>query len=378
VPAGALWESRLPDGSAPVWLLEWRLRPHMRRHVLIAVDTSDSCAPYRGAVRDALEAIGRTLRPGDRCALWTVGSTREPHRLVIDDASDATRLSTWEARLPRHRNGTWIASTMRAMLAEQELPDERRLIVIVSDGEVFDIDETPATAARAAWIRVGPASEHCIPGLEKLDQPGAIDRFLASPAPVAIVEPGWSGMRASRYGADGSLLGGDPFSVEAGARDVRVVMVGGNRPQPRIVYQADGVTWADADVLAEDAPDSRPHLRRVVRALTGSDVQWDMAILARLAAGQDVALTCPQRHDVTDARRRLFCRQCSCLVLASNSIRRADLPNEFRKFVRFAIGDDGVIGSAEPTDRQTGDAAFEVITDQGTGQRWLLLNLRKA
>src|SRR5438045_9700028 len=89
---GKLWETSLRDGT-PVWLLEWETRRQLPRRVLLAVDTSDSCAQERDLLKAFFRVLADSLEVGDSCALWVVGCCDKVSEELIVRSHDRPELA---------------------------------------------------------------------------------------------------------------------------------------------------------------------------------------------------------------------------------------------------------------------------------------------
>jgi len=384
MPAGYLWRAQLRNGSS-LWLLEWALRRRLRRRVLVAADTSDSCAGESESRRLFFATLMDVLDPGDSCVVWILGGHEPAHEVLLTRPQDRRQLAQeLSAALTDVRCGTWIADTARAMLAraQQTSPGEYSRLLLVSDGEVFDVEALPnVVATQVGFVRLGNLPSSQLEVLKKrttevASTPQALRDFLGVSWADATLDPGWTGERAIPFTADGALTAGEPFVAAPDLDVLRVAFVGGAAPQPALVYRAGGSSWSDTTFaegpLADDAP---PHLRAVLRNLNGGTIDWDWERLCTLTRGapQNPLFNCPRpkcHAPASPVRRRLFCGVCEALVVSRDGVRRSELPCDI---VRFQILTDGSLGPQQSCDCDTGDDAFAVIEQEG--HRWLVLDL---
>ncbi len=389
---GKLWNTGLRNG-APVWLLEWELRQRLPRRVLLAVDTSDSCAQAGAGLADLFSALASTLELGDSCALWLLGRREKALETVIAHHHDRQRLAqNLAGSLTGVRGGTWMERTLDAMLAEaagSNLAAAESFLLLASDGEIFDA-EVLATRRlpRLGFVRLGETGSRQLGVIEahttSLTATGpALKSFLVS-SPLAVeLKHGWRGEKLVEFSGQGEITGelskSDPLLVAAGRDRVRVAFVGGNEPQPQLLYAASGRSWPESRVERQNlSADDPAHLHLVVRALQGSEVEWDWARLKKLAADhrKEAVFDCPGCHRRKQlARRKLFC-ECETLLVASDGIKRGEALALYEDTVRFPVRDDGEVGRTPEAGKwDTGNDAYDVLEEDG--QRWLVLNLDK-
>ena len=380
---GGLWEARLRDGKTPVWLLEWRLRLQLRRRVLIAVDRSDSCDSEVELVRECLRIVGGILNSGDFCAVWIMGSSEPVWEAEIGQdrlaqAFDACRQGT--------RGGTWLKTSFDAMkLAARGCPqDERCVLMIVSDGEVFDAEAVKESElSGVGFVRLGGWESDGESYLQQSTRPltptdRSLRDFLTNGRPMVQYQAGWQGTRAIRFLASGDLLDGASATIDETEEWLRVAFIGGTMPLIRITYKLGSTVWTDMDLPSGLLPgEGFDHLRRVLSRLSGGGVEWDEDRLRQLAAGLPVEFPCPHVHcgfTGSSIARSLFCH-CRALLVSRDGVRREDLPVNYKRSVRFEINQDGTLGPAQPHDAVRDIRSFSI--EKLDGRQWLVLNLFK-
>lgn len=391
---GGLWEAGLRDGRTPVWLLEWRLRLQLPRRVLIAVDRSDSCESELGLVRECFRVLGTVLRAGDSCAVWIMGS-RDPVWQAEIGIDSGGLTEAFDACREGVRGGTWLKTTLDAMrLAEAECPPGQRcLLLIVSDGEVFDVDFEggydfePSTGAvrqsdlaGVGFVHLGnreSGPDRYLRQFARLLAPtdNSLRAFLASERPRVELKYTWEGSRAVCFSASGELLEVDPAANGGTGEGLRVAFVGGATPVIRVAYTLGSAVWTDADLPVAPLPDEGfEHLRLVLSRLAGDGLGWDEDRLRTLAAGAPAEFPCPRVGCklIGSTAQSLFCR-CRALLVSRDGVRREGLPAAYKRSARFEIRPDGSLGPAQPHDSVRDTRPFSI--EHADSAAWLVLNL---
>lgn len=385
-----MWQTTLRDSLTPLWLLEWPLERRMRRRVLVAADTSDSCEDQRSALTSLSRMLARVMSDGDSMALWVIGCAEKRAEIVMRRASDRDLLvQTFDRALVKVRGGTWLRPTLDAMAREAAASDARHdacFGLVASDGEIFDVEAMPDVPT-TGFVRLGDRESRQLAIVrQRFTEVAATDtslgRFLTAPPLAVSLDPGWQGMCARKFSAAGALVDGEPFAVEAGESMLRVAMVGGERPRPVVEYRTSNAAWHEIDcTCAALPPDRPPHLQRVIVALDGGSdplqaVGWSAAALNDLAAGRP--LTCPRcAHAVPEPRRSLYCRRCGALALSDRGLMRSEVLDliDGRVVVRFPFVGNSVQNSGTACEWETGDDACGVLEREET--RWMVVNAIK-
>jgi len=389
---GKLWSAGLRNG-APVWLLEWTLRQRLPRRVLLAVDTSDSCVPEGERLKALFRVLANILDLGDSCSLWVLGRREKATEAVINHHHDRQRLAqNLAGGLTGVRGGTWLTATLDAMLAEAARSDSaaESFFLLASDGEVFDAGALAARKLpRLGFVRLGDRDSRQLEVLQAqttavtATEP-ALKSFLIDPLLSVRLQHGWRGERLVEFSDQGEIVGelpkSDPLPIATGRDAVRVAFVGGNEPQPQLLYAAGGKSWSESQVERQNLSPgvtALPHL--VIRALQGNEVDWDWERLKLLAAdhAKKQEFDCPKCHRTKLlARRKLFC-SCERLLVARDGITRHEVRALYADPVRFSVRDDGEVSrTPELCQWDTGNDAYDVR--EAGGQRWLVLNLDKS
>lgn len=339
--ADVTFEKRLVNGERLV-VIDHDVPPRPGRQLLLAVDTSDSCwSRARDATRGLMASIADRLERGDACTVWQLGQS-EPLRTVrFERAEDRAGLSHALAEaLTENRRGTWLTATLDAMLRAAHASDGAATLLVLTDGEIFDLEPATArwlaagpTAPQAAVVWIGAAPPHeLLPGcaMIRMDDPGRgpLDRLLTIEAPAPRLEPRWSGGRAmwrwSLAGQDVRLTPLDPSQPSVTADDgrFRLAFLGGHA-EPRVVVGPSGRVVESRSAARTTSDD----VERVARRLEGRLLLWRSDVLAALATPGPAELRCPNCDAafLPDPRRRLWCRICGALIVVHGNARARDV-----------------------------------------------------
>jgi hypothetical protein len=389
MPRGTLWETALRDRT-PVWLLEWEVSQKLQRRVLVAVDTSDSCAGEMKQLKPFFQALTNALDIGDSCVMFQMGATRKIADEQIRHSQQRPEVVQKMSRLPVGiRGGTWLGQTLNVMLAEaaQAPPNISCSYLVVSDGEIFDVEGVLQHLPESfGLVRLGHRKSHQLSTLAEhakvlpLAEP-ALKEFLgASPVSVFLEHQGDS-TRVVEFSERGEITRelkmNEALKIGATQNSVSVAYVGGSQPRPRLRYAAYDRSWDEADVeCAKLIAGQKPHLDQIVRALEGNQVRWDLGRLKLLAndSAKKQIFRCPSdcRREKR-ARESLFCT-CGSLIVSLDGIKRPDVLRLYRGTICFPVNADVVIDSPSACDSSTGDHAYEL--ENGENPR-LVLDLYK-
>jgi hypothetical protein len=401
--AARIFEARLCENTA-AWLLQMKLR----RRILVAVDTSDSCRAERKQIEGFLNTLVELMQVNDSCSLWTLGQEEKAYecKMKSDGSLGRRQISQEMIRSLRTiRTGTWLRKTLQAMTqADREItsPCEQSFLLVVSDGEIFDVEaidfealgETPP-----GFVRVGDRfssqfdvfRQHSV-----MVQPtySSLKQFLAHRPLWITIKEGWQGKLIRRFSLEGELLSQEdgPFCMEGERDSIGLSFVA--EQLPRLAYTTaltreslhDNV-WQDLAIACEALPaNGYENYRRVLRSLElivcveGAEIDWDNERLTSLAfadAAEEIKFVCPVniKHEIIfPIKRMLYCNQCDALLLSKKGIERERLPH--RGVVRFAIVNHE-LGEATVCSQETGDHAYQVIKNAMNEPLYLLLNLDK-
>jgi hypothetical protein len=261
-----------------LWYLECDPPRDTPRRVLLAVDMSDSCLERsRNGVESAIQSLTRVLDAGDRCELWLFGIEHRERRpslrpeavleVVLAGSSYADReqlgerlrsaLRGTEAQLragpvpEAFHCGTWFAETAAAMLASLASPStppgQSRYLVVLTDGEIWDMEAVPALTADR--LRVGvlrlKGSEGPAPWPEHELALADLPKFLEKGELRLSFDAGHEGPAYSPSSVRGDWVpdrGAWPRAVET-SDPIRHVFLGERRPNPRFVITRGTTTW---------------------------------------------------------------------------------------------------------------------------------------
>ncbi|MFH1885097.1 MAG: vWA domain-containing protein [Pseudomonadota bacterium] len=338
--------------------LPWKTRPPARLvsirlgvipcHAHVVLDTSDSVwsQRYVGSMSTLLGSVTRSMEPGDRLSVWRLGDRKPifqgdvPPRAM--GAFNAPQIKNdWVSM-----NGTWLGPTSRALNSrEQEAaPGMRKVVILVSDGEVWDASEAPAPGVPAGCLKVlrPDGTEPCARTLWKGKIPvgGTVATF--SPGPF-LHPPGQ---------ADAKLILEDPGPRGAVYKishlsNVKVPL----RPLAEHILE---MTLPGALELVEvGCPEDReytlkiPHFGAPVRVsaanrpnlpslLSAQDKQelewlhpdWNESLLVQAAnRALDEDFRCPACNTESTLRSfmergSIVCERCKCLVIVNGEVPR--------------------------------------------------------
>jgi hypothetical protein len=404
-PRGTLWKGELE--GVPVALFECELPQPVRRGVLLAVDSTDSCWPadctdegdtLHPEVDALLSALSEVLEPGDECSIWLFGRTEPTLRTTIAPGVHPGEITGSLRRgISPVLGGTWLQHTLRAMIREADTQRSLGMapfVLVATDGEIFDWEALrellPGLGAALVELRANdPVAPEPLQDLTVTVPPtrGSLRSFMALPErQIHLSVPGWEGRAVTRFSGAGELEPGPALSVPNGASWLRVAFVGGTPPRPVLIFKqgADESRVADFEVRAVDARIPR-HLGRVLDLLRADCWSWDAERLRRLASKLDTgrneesnAIAC--RHESCPAhrkgvpleqlRRSLFCPSCQNLLLAERSITRSQLERRGGPLVwQIPLDPTGRPGEPTAVSSRAGDRDVCRILDDQDGRR---------
>jgi len=385
--SGKLWEARLRDAKTPVWLLEWAIQRQARRRVMVAVDTTDSCAEHRARLGEFCRLLANTLEVSDRCSVWILGRAVKAVEMELDRPQQRQHMAySLAAAIVDERGGTWISETVNAMVKESANVNagENCFLLVVSDGEIFDAESLPSRSEPAVgFVRLGNRTSRQLGVMKSkttevsASEPG-LKKFLASPPMSVRLKHDWKGDGAAYFSSEGDLLDplppGDLCEVPTDQGMLRVAFVGGTLSSLSLRYSGAVSSWTDDEVARHKlTQESEKHLLKVVRQIQGDSVDWNKDLLRSLVVDQErnPSVRCSGCGHSNLLRSSLFCTVCEALLVSRDGIKRRDLP--LLGAVRFPVSNDGAIGESSHCDWSPGDHAYGV--SERDGGRWLALKL---
>ena len=329
------------SGTGPrAWSLDWDVPAAPVNDLHVIVDTSDSCWPaQRGAIRDRLGKIARSLGRGDRCELWLLDRAEPVARIVLtgeDDAAWRAASESLASHLRPVEGGTWLRWTADAVeraIAATDVSAHIPWVVLLTDGEVFDAEAIPA-APDGRHVVVPLANtekhhEHRLPWNTLAgDHEGWRELFRR---PEVVLDVGdWKGRVFEIAGSDLEEVDPARFHDDHLRTRVRRVFVGTNVPAPALVARI-GEREIRRHLSTGTNSSSTEHAllgslirgklllwnRRIVNAVVGQ--------LERRAAEGIAPCLCPNcgtRFALAELLEDAFCSTCGSLRLADGTVRR--------------------------------------------------------
>jgi hypothetical protein len=374
MPRGKLWETELRDHT-PVWLLEWDIARQAQRRVLLAVDTTDSCATENEQVKSFFRTLLNALDVGDSCAMWLVGVSQKVFDQKLDHSQRRAEMAQKMAgALHTVRSGTWFKPTVEGMVSEARLKatDAHIYFLLVSDGEIFDAEQLLQLMPRSfGLMHLGQRQSSQMSLLSQITEvvtnsDQSLQRFLRGLSLSAKLKHSGSNVRVVQFSAAGELTRelsiNDSISLGDEETKVRVAFVGGSRPEPRLEYQALERTWDEIDIeCARLVRSQMPHLEQVLRLLDGNEVKWDVERLELLAKDRNKTqkLRCPSCPREMLARKTLFCA-CKSLLVSLDGIKQPVVLRVYQGRICFPITDGVITAAPYPCDYSTGDHSYHL------------------
>lgn len=342
-----IWRTRIGDRT--LWLLEERVQVRLRRRVLLAVDTSDSCWPGKQQqIEAAVRAVSYGLQAHDECHMWIMGRETPAIETRLADDSEAARAALSHrlcSRLVAETGGTWLRETAEAMTAAaRESTETLDYLLVVTDGSIFDAEAVPsAPPGSVAAIYQVPSEAHSSGTRGPSDMsgvsgwPGApedLGRWLALDRAEARLEVSGGHQTGYRFEVDSCV---DPVPVVWPQRVVgdfaRFAFVSDTLPPLYVVTSRGGRGWRDSvtgEARLSDVEALPRQLRDVAKRVWGLQLDWRVDVFEQLAdTAATLTISCPNcrasyaARDVRDGRH-VFCEMCRALVLVSGWARRDD------------------------------------------------------
>ena len=356
--------NRYPTASGScIYFFNFAPEIRLTKKVFIAVDTSDSCWPrIRNVFRPFLKSLLGCLDIGDTCEVWQFGKNTPAIKVkltqdyIVNDALvDILRA------LDSVRYGTWLAGTIDKIVDEAKKTGdlEYPCIVVVTDGEIFDLD-----LVRKRWCTKTPALVVLSDGDREILLPGVREVELGDPTVFGIINDFLKTDGTEDFEVQLMLSAGEEVSdlwryeyqvdhvvfehIDKGelvsgihSRDgiFNIAVIGKTEPEVRLQYPMNGKTFVQrVDTVVQTVSDKDRNTLFLARRIEGHSMVWRQEVLETLLLATKAseeegpyAVRCSvcakAPYDAMKLKHQnLYCTACGALLLCYGKVESNDTP----------------------------------------------------